>query len=85
MLAKTDLDLVTDAELEWMLGVVQSVDSPMRQTKLRSPRERTACGPKPRCDQLHARLVSMNVRYQTLDGEGFELSNDDVTVSALGP
>ena len=32
--------------------------------------------------KLHGRLVPMNVRYQTLAGDGFELSSDDVRVSA---
>jgi hypothetical protein len=33
--------------------------------------------------KLHGRLVPMSVRYQTLAGDGFELSSEDVRVSAV--
>jgi hypothetical protein len=82
-LATTDLEALTDAELQRILGSGPACrfayapdDAPVAVA--------TAPGADPSRGviKLHGRLVPMNVRYRTLAGDGFELSSDDVAVAA---
>jgi hypothetical protein len=82
-LTKTDLEPITDAELHRMRGsgpfcrfAYAPDDAPVAAATA------PAAGADRAVIKLHGRLVSMNVRYQTLVGDGFELSSDDVTVVA---
>jgi hypothetical protein len=82
-LATTDIEALTDAELQRMLG-----SGPVCRFAYAPDDAPVAAATAPGADasrgviKLHGRLVPMNVRYETLAGDGFELSSDDVTVSA---
>jgi hypothetical protein len=82
-LATTDLEALTDAELQRMLG-----SGPVCRFAYAPDAAPVAAATAPGADasrgviKLHGRLVPMSVRYQTLAGDGFELSSDDVRVSA---
>ena len=82
-LATTDLESMTDAELRRMLG-----SGPICRFAYAAGDAAVAAATAPGAGagrgviKLHGRLVPMNVRYQTLAGEGFELSSEDVTVVA---
>lgn len=81
-LAKTDLEPMTDAELQRMLGA-----GPVCRFSYGAG-EAVAAATAPGADasrgviKLHGRLVPMSVRYQTLMGDGFELSSDELKVTA---
>lgn len=82
-LPKTDLEPITDDELKRMLGSGAACRFSY------SPGEApVAAATAPGADasrgviKLHGKLAPMAVRYQTLVGEGFELSGDDVKVVA---
>ena len=82
-LAKTDLEPITDAELQRMLGSNPTCrfaygpdDAPVAAATAPS------AGAGRGVIKLHGRLVPMTVRYGTLAGDGFELSSGDVTVLA---
>jgi hypothetical protein len=82
-LATTDLESLTDAELQQMLG-----SGPVCRFAYAPDEAPVAAATVPGPDasrgviKLHGRLVPMKVRYQTSAAKGFELSNDDVTVLA---
>lgn len=82
-LATTDLESVTDAELQGMLG-----SGPVCRFAYAAGAAAVAAATAPGAGagrgviKLHGRLVPMNVQYETSAGEGFELSSDDVTVVA---
>jgi hypothetical protein len=82
-LATTDLESMADAELQRMLG-----SGPVCRFTYGPGTAVVAAATAPGADdsrgviKLHGRLVPMDVRYQTLAGEGFELSSDDVKVVA---
>lgn len=82
-LATTDLESMTDAELQRMLG-----SGPVCRFAYAAGDAAVAAATAPGAGasrgviKLHGRLVPMNVRYETSAGEGFELSSDDVTVVA---
>jgi hypothetical protein len=82
-LAKTDLEPITDAGLRRMLGSGQvcrfayAPDGPPIAAAT-AP----GAGASRGVIKLHGRLVPMNVRYQTLVGDGFELSSEDLRVTA---
>jgi hypothetical protein len=82
-LATTDLEALTDAELQRMLGA-----GPICRFAYAPDHAPVAAATAPGADdsrgviKLHGRLVPMSVRYQTLAGDGFELSSADVRVSA---
>ncbi|MDP3720375.1 MAG: DUF305 domain-containing protein [Acidobacteriota bacterium] len=82
-LATTDLESVTDAELQGMLGA-----GPVCRFAYAAGAAAVAAATAPGAGagrgviKLHGRLVPMNVQYETSAGEGFELSSDDVTVVA---
>ena len=82
-LATTDLESLTDAELQRMLG-----PGPVCRFAYAPDDAPVAAATAPAADarrgviKLNGRLVPMNVRYRTPAGEGFELSSDDVTVVA---
>ena len=82
-LATTDLEALTDAELQRMLGA-----GPICRFAYAPDHAPVAAATPPNADagrgviKLHGRLVPMSARYQTLAGEGFELSSGDVTVLA---
>jgi hypothetical protein len=82
-LATTDLESLTDAELQRMLGSGPACrfsyaadDAPVAAATA------TNANGARGVIKLHGRLVPMNVRYETSPGDGFELSGDDVTVLA---
>jgi len=80
-LATTDLESMTDAELRRMLG-----SGPVCRFAYSAGDAAVAAATAPRDGEsrgvikLHGRLVPMQVRYQGPQGEGFELSSDDVRV-----
>jgi hypothetical protein len=82
-LATTDLESMTDAELRRMLG-----SGPVCRFAYAAGDAAVAAATAPGAGasrgviKLHGRLVPMNVRYETSESEGFELSSDDVTVVA---
>ena len=82
-LATTDLESMTDAELQRMLG-----SGPVCRFAYAAGDAAVAAATAPGAGasrgviKLHGRLVPMNVRYETSGGEGFELSSDDVTLVA---
>lgn len=82
-LATTDLESVTAAELQRMLG-----SGPVCRFAYGAGVAPVAAATAPGANpgrgviKLHGRLVPMNVRYGTSAGEGFELSSDDVRVVA---
>jgi hypothetical protein len=82
-LAETDLESLTDAELQRMLG-----SAPVCRFAYAAGDAAVAAATAPGAEasrgviKLHGHLVPMNVRYQTSAGEGFELSGDDVSVVA---
>jgi hypothetical protein len=82
-LATTDLESLTDAELQRVLGA-----GPVCRFSYAPDQAPVAAATAPGASagrgviKLHGRLVPMNVRYATLAGDGFELSSDDVTVVA---
>ena len=82
-LATTDLESMTDAELQRMLG-----SGPVCRFAYAAGDAAVAAATAPGAGasrgviKLHGRLVPMTVRYQTLAGECFELSGDDVRVVA---
>lgn len=82
-LATTDLESLTDEELQRMLG-----SGPVCRFAYAAGNAAVAAATAPGAGasrgviKLHGRLVPMTVRYQTLQGEGFELSGDDVSVVA---
>jgi hypothetical protein len=82
--ATTDLESITDEELQRMLG-----SGPVCRFAYASGDAVVAAATAPGADagrgviKLHGRLVPMTVRYQTLAGEGFELSSGDVSVVAV--
>jgi hypothetical protein len=83
-LATTDLESMTDEELQRMLG-----SGPVCRFAYASDDAAVAAATAPGAGagrgviKLHGRLVPMTVRYQTLAGEGFELSSGDVSVVAV--
>jgi hypothetical protein len=83
-LATTDLESMTDAELQRMLG-----SGPVCRFAYAAGDAAVAAAMAPGAGasdgviKLHGRLVPMTVRYQTVAGEGFELSSDDVSVVAV--
>jgi hypothetical protein len=82
-LATTDLESMTDAELQRVLGA-----GPVCRFSYGPDAAPVAAATGPGVGssraviKLHGRLVPMTVRYQTLAGDGFELSSDDVRVVA---
>jgi hypothetical protein len=82
-LATTDVESMTDAELQRMLG-----SGPVCRFAYAAGDAAVAAATAPGAGasrgviKLHGRLVPMNVRYETSAGEGFELSSDDVTLVA---
>jgi uncharacterized protein (DUF305 family) len=82
-LATTDLESITDSELQRMLGSV-----PVCRFSYAPDDAAVAIASGPGAGssrgmiKLHGRLVPMTVRYQTSPDDGFELSSDDVTVVA---
>jgi hypothetical protein len=82
-LAATDLESLTEAELQRMLG-----SGPVCRFAYAPGGAAVAAATPPGAGagrgtiKLHGRLVPMNVRYETSAGEGFELSSDEVTVVA---
>ena len=83
-LATTDLESLTDPELQRMLGA-----GPVCRFAYAPDDATVAAATAPGADvsrgviKLHGRLVPMTVRYQTPAGGGFELSSDDVVVVAV--
>jgi hypothetical protein len=82
-LATTDLESLTDADVQRMLGSGETCRfayAPDRATVAAA----TAPGVSPvrGVVKLHGRLAPMDVRYRTPAGEGFELSSDSVTLVA---
>ncbi len=81
--AKTDLEPMTDAELQRMLG-----SGPQCRFSYAADEAPVAAAAAPGAGtgrgvvKLHGRLVPMEVRYRAPAGEGFELSSDDVSVLA---
>jgi len=82
-LAKTDLEPITHAELRRMLGsgpicrfAYAPDDAPVAAATA------PGAGDSRGVIKVHGRLVRMNVQYQTLVGDGFKLSSDDVNVVA---
>lgn len=82
-LAKTDLEPITDAELQRMLGsgpicrfAYAPDDAPVAAATA------AGAGASRGVVKLHGRLVPMNVRYQTSGGDRFELSSDNLRVTA---
>lgn len=82
--ATTDLESLTDAEVQRMLG-----SNPVCRFAYAAGNAAVAAATVPGVDasrgviKLHGRLVPMTVRYPTSAGEGFELSSDDVRVVVL--
>lgn len=82
-LATTDLESMTDDELRRMLG-----SGPVCRFAYAAGNAAVAAATVPGASEsrgvikLHGRLVPMEVRYQPLQGEGFQLSSDDVRVVA---
>jgi hypothetical protein len=82
-LAETDLESLTDAELQRMLG-----SGPVCRFAYAAGDAAVAAATAPGAEasrgviKLHGRLVPMNVQYPTSADKGFELSSDDVTVVA---
>jgi len=82
-LTTTDLESLTDEELRRVLG-----SGPVCRFGYAAGDAAVAAATVPGAGdsrgviKLHGRLVPMTVRYQTLAGDGFELSSDDVTVVA---
>jgi hypothetical protein len=82
-LATTDVESMTDAELQRMLG-----SGPVCRFAYAAGDAAVAAATAPGAGasrgviKLHGRLVPMNVRYETSGVEGFELSSDDVTLVA---
>ena len=81
--AKTDLEPITDPELQRMLGsgsvcrfAYAPDDAPIAAATA------PGTGASRGVIKLHGRLVPMEVQYQTLVGNGFELSSGDVKVVA---
>ena len=80
-LATTDLESMTDDELRRMLG-----SGPVCRFAYSAGDAAVAAATAPGAGEsrgvikLHGRMVPMQVRYQNLQGEGFELSSDDVRV-----
>lgn len=84
-IATTDLESLTAAELQRMLGT-----GPVCRFTYMPDQAPVAAATPPGATEsrgvikLHGHLVPMTVRYRATAGEGFELSGDDVTVVA-GP
>ena len=82
-LATTDLESMTSAELQRMLG-----SGPVCRFAYAAGDAAVAAATAPGAGasrgviKLHGRLVPMTVRYERSAGEGFELSSDDVTAVA---
>lgn len=82
-LATSDLESMTDEELRRILG-----SGPVCRFAYAAGNAAVAAATAPGAGasrgviKLHGRLVPMEVRYQTLQGDGFELSSDDVRVVA---
>ena len=82
-LATTDLEPITDAELQRMLG-----SGPVCRFAYGPDEAAVAVATSPAAGasrgviKLHGRLVAMTVRYPSSPAEGFELSNEDVSVTA---
>jgi hypothetical protein len=82
-LATTDLESMTDDELERTLG-----SGPVCRFAYGTGAAAVAAATAPAAKEsrgvvkLHGHLVPMEVRYQTLAGEGFELTSGDVKVTA---
>jgi hypothetical protein len=82
-LATTDLESMTDAELQRMLG-----SGPVCRFAYAAGDASVAAATAPGAGasrgviKLHGRLVPMNVRYESSASEGFKLSSDEVTVVA---
>jgi hypothetical protein len=82
-LATTDVESMTDAEFQRMLG-----SGPVCRFAYAAGDAAVAAATAPGAGasrgviKLHGRLVPMNVRYETSGGQGFELSSDDVTLVA---
>jgi hypothetical protein len=82
-LEKTDLEPITDEELQRILGsasICRFAYSPDSATVAAATAP--SAGASQGLIKLHGKLVPMSVRYQTLVGDGFELSSDDVKVLA---
>jgi hypothetical protein len=82
-LAAADLEPLTEAELQRMLGsgsICRFAYAP--DDAAVAAATAPVAGASRGVIKLHGRLVPMNVRYRTLAGDGFELSSDDVTVVA---
>ena len=81
--ATTDLEPITDAELQRMLG-----SGPVCRFAYGPDEAAVAVATSPAAGasrgviKLHGRLVAMTVRYPSSPVEGFELSNEDVSVTA---
>jgi hypothetical protein len=82
-LATTDLESMTDEELQRMLG-----SGPVCRFAYGAGAAAVAAATPPGAGdsrgviKLHGHLVPMEVRYQTLAGDGFELTSGDVSVVA---
>ena len=82
-LATTDLESMTDSEVQRMLG-----SGPVCRFSYAPDDAAVAIASEPGPGssrgmiKLHGRLVPMTVRYQTSPDDGFELSSDDVIVVA---
>lgn len=83
-LAETDLESLTDAELQRTLG-----SGPACRFAYAAGGAAVAAATPPGAEagrgviKLHGRLAAMSVRYRGSAAQGFELSGDDVTVVAL--
>ena len=82
-LAETDLESLTEAELQRMLGT-----GPVCRFAYAANDAAVAAATATGAEasrgviKLHGRLVPMNVQYSTSPDKGFELSSDDVIVLA---
>lgn len=80
-LATTDLESITDVELRRVLG-----EGPVCRFAFAAGSAAVAAATAPGADgsrgviKLHGRLVPMDVHYQSLEREGFQLTGDDVRV-----
>lgn len=82
-LATTDLETITEAELQQVLGSAEGCRFSYAADKavVAAATAPGATGSRGFI-KLHGRLVPMTARYPSSQGEGFELSGDDVSVMA---
>lgn len=82
-LATTDLETITETELQRALGSAEGCRfSYAADTAIVAAATTPGATGSRGLIKLHGRLVPMTVRYPSSQGEGFELSGDDVSVMA---